>query len=112
MLGTPAVVFIIGLCLLCFFLVFFPGSVCVWIFAWLCEWASDNALTAGCAVTLSSGVLFIKPTKKLQNNNLAELFGFSAEATLRAAVLPDKGLQAKISAQEAAAALPCPGART
>lgn len=41
--------------LVCVCCVFFPGSVSVWIFAWLCEW--DNALTAGCAVTLSSGVL-------------------------------------------------------
>lgn len=55
---APRLCFSLLVCVCCVsFCVFFPGSVSVWIFARLCEWAADNALTAGCAVTLSSGVL-------------------------------------------------------
>lgn len=106
MLGTPAAFFIISLCLLCFFLCFF--FLVLSLFGFLPGCVSGPVTMHSLLAVLSPCLqvcLFIKTAKKLQNHGLAERFAFSTEATLRGAVLPNKGLQAQISAQEAAAGL-------
>lgn len=82
MLGTLAVFFIISMCLLCFFLVFFfPGSVSGFLPSCVSGLVTMHSLLAVLSPCLRV-CLFVKPAKKLQNNNLAERLGFSTEATL------------------------------
>lgn len=83
-----SLVHVFGMFLLVFF---FPGSVSVWIFAWLCEWACDSMITGGHTVTLSWDVLFYWTCEDRVNQNLAEKSGFSNKATLWDAVLPWQG---------------------
>lgn len=79
---APRLCFSLLVCVCCVsFCVFFPGSVSGFLPGCVSGLVIMHLLLAVLSPCLQV-CLFIKPAKKLQNQDLAERFGFSNEATL------------------------------